>query len=76
MVIKLPETKDMIRGSYENKIRRSSPLEKMFEVFATEKTPEGLNMNFFDFMKAICPFNYSTKEIGELKVTFALSRNI
>lgn len=66
--LEMPETSDIIKGIYENKIRRSSPIEKIFEVFATVKTEEGLRMSFFDLMRAICPFNYSTKDIHELKV--------
>lgn len=64
----MPETASMIKGTYENKVRRSSPLEKIFEIFATVKTQQGLRMSFFDFMNAICPYNYSTKDIEELKV--------
>lgn len=66
--LEMPETADIIKGIYENKIRRSSPIEKIFEVFATVKTDDGLRMSFFDLMRAICPFNYSTKDIHELKV--------
>lgn len=28
-------------------------------------------MSFYDLMRAICPFSYSTKDIEELKVFFA-----
>ena len=66
----MPNTPTLIKGNYDNKIRQSSPLEKIFEVFATVKTAEGIRMSFFDFMNAICPFNYSTKDIAELKVAF------
>lgn len=64
----VPETSVIIKGVYDNKIRRSSPIEKIFEVFANLKTEDGLRMSFFDLMRAICPFNYSTKDIDELKV--------
>lgn len=64
---KLPETSAIIKGGYENKIRRSSPIEKVFEVFATKRTKEGLRMTFFDLMRAVCPFNYSTKSADDMK---------
>lgn len=59
----------MIKGIYENSIRRSSPIEKIFEVFATVKGDDNmLKMTIYDFMRAICPFSGSTKPIEELKV--------
>lgn len=65
----MPDTPTVIKGVYENKIRRSSPLEKIFEVFSTIKGEEGRTMmSFYDLMRAICPFGYSTKDIEELKV--------
>ena len=65
----MPETPIIIKGVYENKIRRSSPIEKIFEVFATVKGDDStLKMSIYDFMRAICPFNFSTKPIDELKV--------
>lgn len=51
----------MIRGEYENKIRRFSPHEKVFEVFATHYEKGQLYMDCFDLMKAICFYNYCSK---------------
>jgi len=39
--LSMPSNRDKIRGEYENKIRRMSPPEKIFEVFATEKKDDG-----------------------------------
>jgi hypothetical protein len=56
-----PNTKDRIRGEYENKIRKSSPPEKIFEVFATINEENELFMSHYDLFKAISPYTYSTK---------------
>lgn len=56
-----PQTKDRIRGEYENKIRKSSPPEKIFEVFATINEGNELFMSHYDLFKAISPYTYSTK---------------
>ncbi|KRX07179.1 hypothetical protein PPERSA_00336 [Pseudocohnilembus persalinus] len=64
--LKYPPTKNIIRGEYENKIRRHSPPEKIFEVFASQAGDDHkLYMSHYDLFKAICPFNYSTKEISD-----------
>lgn len=57
-----PGTKEIIRGEYENKIRRDSPPEKIFEVFASELEGDSIFMNHEDFFNSICPFAFSTKE--------------
>lgn len=60
-----PTTKDRIRGEYENKIRKSSPPEKIFETFATISENNELFMSHFDLFKAITPFTYTTKSMDE-----------
>jgi hypothetical protein len=37
-----PPLSEILRGEYENRIRRYSPPEKIFDVFATIKTKNGL----------------------------------
>lgn len=52
---------DRIRGNYENKIRFFSVPEKIFETFATVKTPNGkLAMSYTDFFRALTPYNYTS----------------
>jgi len=60
--LQYPKTKDRIRGEYENKIRRYSPPEKIFEIFATIRNKDGLFMSHRDLFRAICPYNYSANE--------------
>ena len=71
----MPSTRDKIRGEYENKIKRSSPPEKIFETFASLKSEKGkLYMTHEDLFEALCPFNYTTKaeedEREEKKIPF------
>ena len=63
----MPSTATSIKGNYENKVRRGSPIEKIFDVFATGKNKDGLYMSFFDLLRAVCPFNYSTKDIEDMR---------
>lgn len=49
----------ILRGSYENKIRRFSPPEKIFDVFATIYDKGRLLMSLTDLLKAICFYNFS-----------------
>ena len=50
---------DKIRGAYENKIRFFAPPEKMFEIFATQRTKDGeLVMSYADFLRTITPYNF------------------
>lgn len=56
-----PPTRDRIRGEYENKIRRMSPPEKIFEVFAMHKKGNHIYMSHSDLFLAVCPYNYTTK---------------
>ena len=49
----------ILRGAYENKIRRYSPPEKIFDVFATIYENGKLLMNLKDLLRAICFYNYS-----------------
>ena len=59
----MPSTKDRIRGDYENKIKRGSPPEKIFEVFVTLRNQDGkLYMTHSDLFTALCPDNYTTKD--------------
>lgn len=37
-------------------------------MFATIRTKQGLRMSVYDIMHAVCPFNYSTKSVEDLKV--------
>ena len=60
--MKYPSTKERIRGEYENKIRRHSPPEKIFETFATIKEEDDIYMSQSDLFKAICPYNYAVRE--------------
>lgn len=57
-----PPGRDYIRGQYENKIRMMSPPEKIFEVFATQKKDKNIYMSHLDLFKAVCPYNYTSKE--------------
>jgi hypothetical protein len=59
--LQYPSTKDRIRGEYENKIRRDSPPEKIFETFATVNENGRLYMTHYDLFKAICPYNYAVR---------------
>jgi len=56
----MPPLKERIRGEYENKIRRSSPPEKIFECFATIPMDGSIYMSHSDLFQAIVPYNYST----------------
>ena len=49
----------LLRGEYENKIRRFSPPELIFDVFATIYEKGDLLMTMRDLLKAICFYNYS-----------------
>ena len=51
----------LLRGEYENKIRRFSPPEKIFDVFATIYDEGKLLMTLQDLLKAICFYNYSMR---------------
>jgi len=52
---------EKLRGTYENKIRFFCAPEKIFEIFANQKTEEGkLVMSYEDFFKCVTPFNYTT----------------
>jgi len=68
--LEMPGTEVWIRGEYENKIRRHSSVEKIFEVFATKKNNRNLLMTFEDLLRAIVPFNYSTKSKEEISDYF------
>ena len=39
---------------------------KVFETFASEMDEGELVMNYFDILRSICNFSYSTKKTGEL----------
>lgn len=54
-----PPLSMILRGEYENKIRRYSPPEKIFDVFATIYENGRLYMTVKDLLKAICFYNYS-----------------
>lgn len=54
-----PPLSMILRGEYENKIRRYSPPEKIFDVFATIYENGRLYMTITDLLKAICFYNYS-----------------
>jgi len=54
-----PIIQEIIRGEYENRIRRYSPPEKIFDVFATIRQNGQLYMNLHDLLKAICFYNFS-----------------
>jgi hypothetical protein len=54
-----PPLSMILRGAYENKIRRFSPPEKIFDVFATISQNGVLLMTLKDLLKAICFYNYS-----------------
>lgn len=57
---------DLIRGSYENKIRFFASPEKVFEVFAGEEDSEGqTQMSYADFLRCLTPYN--NMELLELK---------
>jgi len=58
--LKMPPLKERIRGEYENKIRRSSPPEKIFECFASISMAGSIFMSHSDLFAAIVPYNYST----------------
>ena len=51
----------LLRGEYENKIRRFSPPEKIFDVFASIYDEGKLLMTLQDLLKAICFYNYSMR---------------
>jgi hypothetical protein len=42
-----------------------SPPEKIFEVFATLKKDDNIYMSHLDLFRALCPYNYTTKEKEE-----------
>jgi len=61
--MEMPGTETLLRGKYENKIRRHSSVEKIFEVFATQRISNKIMaMDLEDLLRAIVPFNYSTKD--------------
>lgn len=49
----------MIRGEYEDKIRRYSPPEKIFNVFAVRNEQEEYVLTLQGLLQAICFYNYS-----------------
>lgn len=59
----LPKKSETIRGEYENKIRRYSPFEKVFETFATHYEKGTLQMDKNDLLKSICFYNYCEKQV-------------
>lgn len=54
-----PPLYQIIRGEYEDKIRRYSPPEKIFNVFAQKNEKDELVLNLANLMKTICFYNYS-----------------
>ena len=62
----MPPYEKMIRGNYENSIRRHSSVEKIYEVFSNEVRKGGVFMSYHDQLKAITPFNYSLKDDEEI----------
>lgn len=54
-----PPLSMILRGAYENRIRRFSPPEKIFDVFATIYDNGRLLMSLTDLLKAICFYNFS-----------------
>jgi hypothetical protein len=53
------ETKDLIRGEYENKIRAFSSIEKKFYLFS-KKGEDGVRaMDSVNFFESLIPFPYS-----------------
>lgn len=67
---KYPDPRWRVKGEYENKIRRGSPPEKVFEVFASQRNGEELVMSHYDLFRALCPYNYTTKSNEELNEQF------
>jgi Ca2+-binding EF-hand superfamily protein len=63
---KLPDLKTCLRGEYENRIFQESNVEKIFEVFASVYRNKSTYMNYFDLLRSICPFNYTTKSKEEI----------
>jgi len=50
---------EKMRGLYENKIRFFCGPEKIYEIFASNKTEAGkLTMSYKDFYRAVTPFTY------------------
>jgi predicted site-specific integrase-resolvase len=62
-----------LRGQYENKIRMEATFTKVFETFASKVEGEELVMDYFDLLRSICNFCYSTRKTQEL---FDLSREM
>ena len=56
-----PDSKDLLRGEYENKIRIYSAPEKIFECFASVNEKSSLLMTHSDLFKALTPFNYQNQ---------------
>eukprot|EP00919_Chromeraceae_sp_WS-2016_P013105 GHVR01030630.1.p1 GENE.GHVR01030630.1~~GHVR01030630.1.p1 ORF type:complete len:103 (+),score=2.52 GHVR01030630.1:2222-2530(+) len=54
-----PPISAILRGQYENKIRRYSPPEKIFDVFATLNENGTFKMTLKDLLNAICFYNHS-----------------
>lgn len=55
-----PPLYQIIRGEYEDKIRRYSLPEKIFDVFATTKNEKNHNtLTMIGLLRAICFYNYS-----------------
>lgn len=58
---------EKMRGLYENKIRFFCGPEKIYEIFASNRTEAGqLTMSYKDFYRAVTPFTYcSTSKADE-----------
>ena len=61
-----PPLYQIIRGEYEDKIRRYSPPEKIFNVFAQKNSKEQWVLNLVQMLKTICFYNYSESVIDSL----------
>ena len=66
VIKRLPERTFQLRGEYENKIRMGSSLTKIFETFASEVIEGELYMSYFDLLKSICNFDYTTNKTQKL----------
>lgn len=60
-----PPIYQIIRGEYEDKIRRYSPPEKIFQVFAQFDENKKCSMKMQELLKAICFYNYSEQVFRE-----------
>lgn len=70
---RLPNRKQLLRGQYENKIRMEATFTKVFETFASKIENDELVMDYFDLLRSICNFCYSTRKTQE---TFDLSQRL